>query len=354
MDKNYYDILGISKNASESDIKSAFRKLSKKYHPDVCKEKDAEEKFKEINEAYTVLSDPEKKQMYDTYGTVDPNDMGGQGFDPFSQGFDPFSMFRDSGFGFSGFGHGNQMKEKGDDLKITIELSFDDIYTGVHKKISMNKKCTCHRCNGSGSQSNETGTCQRCGGSGFIKNVQRRGNTVIQNMSPCPDCHGTGQCIKDPCPNCHGTGLETKNVDVEFDVPPGMFENAYFLVRGKGNDGPHRGTPGDLLVIVKELPNPYGLKRDDKNNILYNLKVPYKTLVFGGDVSVPYIKGERKKIHISAGTESGKVLKLFNMGFPDPNNPSLKSDYIITVQCNIPKLNELDDKQKMNIANMTC
>ena len=350
MDKNYYDILGVSENASESDIKSAFRKLSKKYHPDVNNEAGAEEKFKEINEAYSVLSDKEKRQMYDTFGTVDPNAMGGQGVDPFSRGFDPFSMFRDSGFGF-----GDQMKEKGDDLKITIDLSFDEIYTGVHKKISMNKKCTCHRCNGSGSQSNETCTCQRCGGSGFINNVLRRhGNTVIQNMSTCPECHGTGQCIKDKCPNCNGTGLETKSVDVEFNVPPGMFENAYFIVRGKGNDGPHRGTPGDLLVIVKERPNPYGLKRDDKNNILYNLKVPYKTLVFGGDVTVPYINGERKKIHISAGTESGKVLKLFNMGFPDPNNPSLKSDYIITVQCNIPKLDDLDDKQKMNIANMTC
>ena len=354
MDKNYYDVLGVSKNASESDIKSAFRKLSKKYHPDINKEAGAEDKFKEINEAYSVLSDPEKKQMYDTFGTVNPNAMGSGGFDPFAQGFDPFSMFRGFGGGFGGgFGHGGQMKEEGEDLKVTIELSFDDIFYGVHKKIAMNKKCTCHRCNGSGSQSNESGVCHRCGGSGFIENVQRHGNTVIKNMSPCPECHGTGQCIKDPCPNCHGTGLETKTVDVEFDVPPGMFENAYFLVRGKGNDGPHRGTPGDLLVIVKELPNPYGLKRDDKNNILYNLKVPYKTLVFGGDVTVPYIKGERKKIHISAGTESGKVLKLYNMGFPDPNNSSLKSDYIITIQCDIPKLSDLDDKQKMVIANMT-
>ena len=355
MEKNYYDILGVSKNASKSDIKSAFRKLSKKYHPDVCKEEGAEEKFKEINEAYTVLSDPEKKQMYDTYGTVDPNAAGGDGFDPFGDGFNPFSMFRGGGFGFGGgFGHGNQMKEKGEDLKITIELSFDDIYNGVHKKISMSKKCTCHRCNGSGSQSNETGTCQSCGGTGFIKNVKRHGNTIIQNMGPCPECHGTGQCIKDPCPNCNGSGLETKTVDVEFDVPPGIFENAYFIVRGKGNDGPHRGVAGDLLVIVKERPNMYGLKRDDNNNILYDLKVPYKTLVFGGDVTVPYVNGERKKIHISAGTESGKVLKLFNMGFPDPNNPSLKSDYIITVQCDIPKLDDLDDEQKKNIANMAC
>ena len=135
MDKNYYDILGVSKNASESDIKSAFRKLSKKYHPDLNNEAGAEEKFKEINEAYSVLSDKEKKRLYDIFGTVDPNAIGEQMADPFSRGFNPFSMFRDSGFGF-----GDQMKEKGDDLKITIDLSFDEIYTGVHKKISMNKK----------------------------------------------------------------------------------------------------------------------------------------------------------------------------------------------------------------------
>jgi len=350
MDKNYYDILGVQKNASDSEIKSAFRKLSKKYHPDVNKEAGAEEKFKEINEAYSVLSDPEKKQMYDTFGTADPN-MAGGGYDPFN-GFDPFSMFNGGGFGFSGFGHGNQMKEKGEDLKVTIDLTFDEIYNGVHRKISLNKKCTCHRCNGSGSQSNDSGVCPHCQGSGFVKQVQRRGNTVIQNMSPCPHCHGTGQMIKDPCPNCNGTGLETKNVDVEFDVPAGMFENAYFLVRGKGNDGPHRGVPGDLLVIVREKPNQYGLKRDDKNNILYTLKAPYKTLVFGGDITVPYVNGTNKKIHINAGTESGKVLKLFNMGFPDPNNPTLKADYIITIQCDIPKLSDLDEKTKMAIANL--
>jgi molecular chaperone DnaJ len=242
------------------------------------------------------------------------------------------------------------MKEKGEDLKVTIDLTFDEIYNGVHKKISLNKKCTCHRCNGSGSQSNDSGVCPHCQGSGFVKQVQRRGNTVIQNMSPCPHCHGTGQMIKDPCPNCNGTGLETKNVDVEFDVPAGMFENAYFLVRGKGNDGPHRGVPGDLLVIVREKPNQYGLKRDDKNNILYTLKVPYKTLVFGGDVTVPYVNGTNKKIHINAGTESGKVLKLFNMGFPDPNNPTLKADYIITIQCDIPKLSDLDEKTKIGVT----
>jgi len=366
--KDYYGDLGVSKNASESDIKSAFRKLSKKYHPDVCKEPGAEEKFKKINEAYSVLSDPQKKQMYDTYGTADPNeipgatggwDFGGGGFDPFAafaHGFGFGGGFGDDGFGPEfGFGDGNQqMKMKGEDLKVTIELTFDEIYYGVHKSIKMNKMCTCHRCHGSGSEGHETTTCPKCGGTGRVRQVHRQGNMVMQNIGVCPDCHGTGKIIKDPCPNCKGTGLEKKQVDVDFDVPAGMFENAYFLVRGKGNDGPNNGIPGDLLVIVKEKPNQYGLKRDDKNNIIYDLKVPYKTLVFGGDVTVPYVGGTTKKIHISAGTESGKVFRLFQNGFPDPNNPRLKSDYIINVQCSIPKLDDLNNDQKMAIANMTC
>lgn len=351
--KNYYDVLGISHNASESEIKSAFRKLSKKYHPDICKEADAEEKFKEINEAYTVLSDPEKKQLYDTYGTIDPNEMGGDGFDPFRSGFNPFSMFRDYDFD-NGFGPSSRtVKEKGDDLKITIDLTFDEIYNGVHKKISMSKKCTCHRCNGSGSESNESGVCPHCHGAGYVKNVQRNGRTIMQNITICPHCHGTGEYIKDPCPNCHGTGLESKVVDVEFDVPPGMYKNSYFLVRGKGNDGPHRGVPGDLLVIVNEKPNNYGLERDEKNNIIYTLNLPYTTLVFGGDVTIPYVNGETKKIHINAGTPSGKVLKLRGMGFPDPNNPSFKADYIVTVQCIIPQLYELNDEQKKALSNLS-
>ena len=355
MEKDYYRTLGVDKNASEADIKSAFRKLSKKYHPDVCKEKDAEERFKEINEAYSVLSDNEKRAMYDRFGTVDPNQMGG-GFDPFD-GMDPFEAFR-SEFGFSspfsgGFRTNTQQKEKGDDLKVTISLTLDEIYTGVHKKIKMNKKCSCHRCNGSGSQSNDTGECPHCHGTGYIQQTQMRGNTIIRNMTLCPHCHGAGNVIKDPCPNCHGTGLEEKSVDIEFDVPQGMFENAYFLVRGKGNDGPHRGVPGDLLVVVREKPNQYGLKRDEKNNLLYTAKVPYKTLVFGGDIEIPYICGEKKKIHINAGTESGKMLKLPNMGFPNPNMPTMKADYIITIQCYIPKTSELTKAEKNGIQSLT-
>ena len=341
--RNYYDVLGVQKNASESEIKSAFRKLSKKYHPDVCKDADAEEKFKEVNEAYGVLSDPEKKQMNDTYGTVDPNDIRQQ--DPFA-GMDPFGMMR--GFGMR---RGGQVKERGGDLKIQIELSFDEIYTGIHKKIKMGRMCTCHRCNGSGSESNSTGTCKRCDGHGMVYEEIRKGNFVQRSMHPCPDCHGTGRTITDPCPNCGGSGLEKKTVDIEFDVPAGIYDNSYFVIEEKGNDGPHRGVPGDLLVFVKEKPNQYGLKRDQKNNILYKVKVPYKTMIFGGDVKLPYVNGGTKKIHIGEGTESGKIVTLSGQGFPDPNNPRIKGNYVVAVECDIPKPSDLSEDQKFKIMN---
>lgn len=345
--KDYYDILGISRSASQDEIKKAFKTLSKKYHPDVNKDPGAEEKFKEINEAYQSLSDPEKKRMYDQFGTTDPQQafQGGGGFDPFMGGFNPFDPF--------GRGGGMQYKpkEKGDDLKIRMEMDLDEIFYGAHKKVKINKKVNCHRCNGSGSESNDTGECPHCHGTGYIMQNERRGNMFMQNMSTCPYCHGTGSYIKDPCPNCHGTGLEDKQTEVEFDIPAGMFSNAYFIVRGKGNDGPHRGIPGDLLVIVSEKKDGRGLKRDEKNNLLYTLRMNYKDMVFGNDVEIPYIGG-KKKIHIEGGTPSGKVLKLPRMGFPDPNNPNIKADYIITVECDIPKEGELTKEQKKKIKEL--
>ena len=339
MSKNYYDVLGVSRSATPDEIKTAFRQLSKKYHPDVNKDPDAEEKFKEINEAYSILSDPKKKQMFDAYGTVDPNDMGGFG----GPGFDPFSgwesMFR------RGPSTSEPIKEKGDDLKIALNVDFEDIFKGCHKKIKLTKKCTCHRCNGSGSESNATTTCHKCNGTGMFTQTSMRGNMFFQNTTVCPDCHGTGNVIKDPCPACGGTGLESKQVDVEFDIPAGMFENAYFIVRGKGNDGPHRGYPGDLLVTIRENPSHNGLKRDTNNNILYNLKLPYSDLVFGCDAELPYI-GTKLKIHVDAGTETGKILRIPRKGMPDPNNPMNMGDYIVTINCQIPKVDSLSQKQK--------
>lgn len=343
MARNYYDVLGVSRNASQEDIKRAFRQMSKKYHPDVNKNPDAEEKFKEINEAYSVLSDEQKRQNYDMFGTAD-GPVGGGGFNPFG-GFSDF--FKDGGGNFN-----ERPVEKGDDLKIKVKVEFDDIFRGCHKKIKMLKKCTCHRCNGSGSASNESTTCSHCGGTGIYRETIQRGNMFMQNLKPCPYCHATGTVIKDPCPNCNGTGLEQKQVDVEFDIPAGMPCDAYFVIKGKGNDGPHRGIPGDLLVSIEEIPNALGLRRDPStNNLLYTLKLPYTDMVFGCDAVVPHI-GTSMKIHIEAGTESGKVLKLARKGMPNPNDIYDVADYIVTVQCDIPKLKNLTSKQKEDIKKL--
>lgn len=338
MDKNYYDILGISKNASESEIKNAYREMAKKYHPDISKEENAEEKFKEVQEAYSVLSDPEKKANYDNYGTADAPQGG---FDPFG-GFNPFG-----GFGFNMGGVRREVKERGEDLKIHISVPIDELYDGVHKKLKVKKQCACHRCHGSGSETNETEVCPTCKGSGMETKTIRTNFGIQQTMSSCSHCHGTGKIIKNPCPNCGGTGLEEMDKEIEFDVPAGMPGDAYFTIPRQGNDGPHRGVPGDLHVIVSELPNNKGLSRDDDNNLLYNLNAKITDLIYGADVEIPWIKGY-KKIHLEPGTQPGKVITRFGEGFPNPNNPSSKANYKITVNCKIPRVNDLHGKDREN------
>lgn len=335
--KDYYEILGVGKNATPEEIKKKFRDASKKLHPDVNDAPDAEEKFKELNEAYTVLSDPEKRKRYDMYGSAEDN--GGFG------GFDDFDPFGFNPFGGYGQRSRRPRVERGEDLRVTLDVDFEDLFYGVHKKLKINKKCHCHRCNGSGSETNETTECQRCHGTGFMENVTRRGNMISRTIEPCSECHGTGNVIKDPCPNCHGTGLEQKKVDVEFDIPAGMIEDAYFVMKGMGSDGPHRGVPGDLLIGIREKPSKNGLKRDEHNNIIYTMEVPYRDLVLGADLEIPYIGG-KKKIHIDKGTKSGKVLRLYRMGFPEPNNGVDKGDYILTIECYIPKEEELTEEER--------
>ncbi len=333
--KNYYDILGIDKNASQDEIKSAYRKLAKQYHPDVNKSPGAETKFKEVSEAYDVLSDPDKKLQYDTYGTV--GDTGAEeAYDPFG-GFNPFG----------GFGRRpRQTAEKGDNAKITINLTLQEMYEGIHKKIRMKKKITCPHCHGSGSETNETTICSECNGSGWKVQTERTQFGIEQRMTPCPHCHGTGRYVKNPCNHCGGQGIIDGQEEIEFDVPAGMSEDTYFVLPGKGNMGPHRGVPGDLVVVCKEVANEKGLKRQN-NNLLYVLKVPYKDLVFGKDVEIPWIKGYQK-IHIEEGTPSGKIITLFGKGFPDPNTKQ-NGNYYITIECLIPNPKLLTSKEKDKI-----
>lgn len=328
MNKDYYEILGVSRDASEKEIKDAFRKLSKKYHPDISKEPDATEKFKEINEAYQVLSDKDKKANYDMFG------------DPNAQGFNPFGDM----FG----GRSAEVKERGSDLRITVNITMEEAYNGVHKKIKLKKSCTCHRCHGSGSEDNSFETCSYCHGSGYYRQRTVTAYGYSDNIGPCPYCNATGKKINNPCSICNGTGLEKGEKEVEFDVPKGMPFDAYFVIQGQGNEGPHNGIPGNLMVVVTQSPedaknNP--LVRDG-NDLLYTLSVNYKDLVFGCDIDIPYIKGTQK-IHLEPGTESGKIISLYRKGFPDVNDPTIYGTYKITVECKIPKLKDLTENQKI-------
>lgn len=343
MSKDYYKILGIERNASEADIKKAYREKAKSLHPDVNKAPDAEEKFKEVTEAYDVLTDPKKKDMYDRFGTVDEQQMGPgpEWQDMPGFGFNPFGGFRRSG----------PPKERGEDLRINLNLSMEELYDGVHKKIKVKKKVSCHRCHGSGSETNETGDCPKCHGTGMYTRVTRTDFGYSQVSSPCPDCHGTGKIITNPCPNCGGSGLEEDYKEIEFDVPPGMPGNAFMTVPNQGNDGPHRGIPGNLIVVVHELPNDKGLERDDMNNLTYVLEANVTDLIFGTDIEIPWIKGYQK-IHIPAGTQPGKIMTLYKKGFPNPNNPSEVSDYIITITCKIPNANDLTKTEREELSKL--
>lgn len=329
--KDYYQILGIDRNASTDQIKESFRSLAKKYHPDVSKELDAEVKFKEIQEAYSVLSDPDKKQKYDTFGSADgPDGSGFSGFGGF--GFNPFG-----GFG----SRRGPVKEQGDDLKIHVSLNLDEIYDGVHKKIRVKKQCTCHRCHGTGSETNTTETCPDCNGTGFIRETQQTAFGYAQTIKACPHCKGTGIIIKDPCLNCKGAGIEEMTKEIEFDIPAGMPNDSYFIIHGQGNDGPRQGIPGDLIVIVSENKNDKGLYRDEENNLCYNLNAKLTDLIYGAEVEVPWVKGY-KKIKLSPGTQIGETITRYGEGFPNPNNlAGSKSNYKIFVDCTIPKENDL-------------
>ena len=349
MAKNYYDILGVSKNASQDEIKKAFRNLSKQYHPDRKaraseeEKKEAEAKFKEINEAYSVLSDSEKKNMYDTYGTVDPSEMGGAGFDPFG-GFNPF------GEGFNPFaGMHRQQNIKGEDLHITIDVDFDDLFRGVTKKVKVKQKVRCKHCSGSGSTTGSIDVCPHCQGSGMIMKTTRRGNMIMQQSSPCPHCNGTGEVVRDKCPHCVD-GLVTEEVEITVDIPAGMYgDGAQMLERGRGHYAPRRkGPQGDLIIAIVEIPSSKGLKRDDKNNLLYTKRVDYWTMVEGGEVNIPYI-GNDIKINVTPGSESGKKVTLYRKGFADPNKRQPNADYIVTLECYVPDVRYMTDEQKAAI-----
>ena len=345
--RNYYDILGVSKNATDAEIKSAFRKLAKQYHPDLNKEPGAEEKFKEIGEAYAVLSDAEKKRQYDTLGheafTQGAAGGGfGGGFGGFSaEDIDLSSIFDDL-FGGSMFGNSRRNRgsrpTKGKDTLITISLTFEEAVFGCKKTISVDLDSTCDACSGKGGSGEQT--CSTCGGRGRVLSEQRTMFGVFQSESTCPTCGGKGKNYKDTCSKCHGSGHVIKNKEIEITVPEGVDTGHQLRISGKGAAGYNGGPNGDIYIEFK-VKN-HSLFERKENDIYVDLPITIVDAALGCKKEVPTLTGT-VIIDIDAGTQSGDQLRLKGKGVKDPMRKK-NGDMYVVIDVIIPT--KLDKKQK--------
>ncbi len=344
--RDYYEVLGVSKNATEEEIKKAYRKIAIKYHPDRNPDnKEAEEKFKEAAEAYDVLHDPQKRQQYDQFGFDAPGGFGGfssGGFsmdDIFSQFGSIFGDFFGGGAsGFGGFGgRTGRAQHRGNDLRLRVRLTLQEIATGVTKKFKVKKDTTCQHCHGSGAESGSgSETCPTCHGQGFVVKSVRSFLGVMQTQQECPTCHGEGSVIKNKCHECGGTGVKKGEEVVEINIPAGVAEGMVVTAQGKGNAGQHNGRNGDILVYIEEEPNDTFVR--DNQNLIYNLLLDFPTAALGGSIEIPTIDGSKVRIKIEPGTQPGKTLRLRGKGLPSVQGYGQgMGDLIVQISVYVPK-----------------
>ena len=356
MDKrDFYEVLGVSRNANIDEIKSAYRKLAMQYHPDRNPgDAEAEEKFKEAAEAYEVLSDSDKRAKYDRFGFDGVRGSQSTGFNDVS---DIFSHFNDIFGGgifddFFGMGSGSRsgsrrttqkrsISERGSDIKIRIPLTLGEIYTGTNIKVSVHKYINCDLCGGSGSKDGEGyQICPTCNGSGESRQTTRTFLGQFVNISICPTCNGSGHIIKNKCPKCKGEGRVESEEVVNVEVPAGVEDGNYLNMQGKGNAGRRGGNYGDLLVIFEEKAHPFYKRKE--NNIHYTLKIPFTLAALGGKIEVPTFEGS-KVIEIPAGTQHGEIIVLKNFGIPNLYDKS-RGNFIVNIEIIVPK--KLNSKEK--------
>lgn len=344
--RDYYEVLGVSKGASGDEIKKAYRKEAKKYHPDLHPgDKEAERKFKEVNEAYEVLSDSDKKARYDQFGHagVDPNFGGGAGAGGF--GFDDFGDIFSNifGGGFGGFG-GSQRRNgpvRGADIRQVIDITFEEAAFGCKKNISVNKQENCPTCNGSGAKPGTTPvTCKRCGGQGQVKTQTRTPLGYMTNINVCPDCKGEGKIVTDPCKDCRGTGKVRKQRTIEINIPQGINHGQTMQVSGQGEPGSKGGPSGDLLVTIRLKPHPI-FKREDFD-VFIDIPITFVQAALGATIRVPTLDGV-VEYDIPEGTQSGTVFKLRGKGIPYIRSKN-RGDQYVTVEVEVPK--NINSKQK--------
>ena len=356
--RDYYEVLGVAKTASEDEIKKAYRKIAIKYHPDRNPgDKEAEEKFKEAAEAYNVLHDPQKRQQYDQFGFDGPMGSGGfGGFGGASMNMDDiFSMFGDifggrgfGGFsGFSGRGGGRPQQHRGNDLRLKVRLSLKEINEGVTKKFKVRKDITCQHCHGTGAEAGSgTETCPTCHGQGYVVRTQQSLFGMMQTQTVCPTSHGEGQVIKNKCHECGGTGVTKGEEVVEIKIPAGVAEGMVVNVPGKGNAGQHNGIAGDIQVFIEEEENDTFVR--DGNDLIYNLLLDFPTAALGGEVDIPTIDGKTLKVKIDSGTQPGKTMRLRDKGLPAVQGyGSGRGDLVVNISVYVPKTLSRDERKAL-------
>jgi molecular chaperone DnaJ len=353
--RDYYEVLGVTKNASDDEIKKAYKKMAIKYHPDRNPgDKEAEEKFKEAAEAYDVLRDPQKRARYDQFGPEGVNGAGGFGGQSMNMD-DIFSMFGDifGGHGFGGFGGGfggggraRKPQFRGGDLRLKVRLNLQEIATGVTKKFKVKKKVTCTHCHGSGAEgAGATEQCPTCHGSGYVVKTQQSIFGMMQTQSVCPTCGGEGTVIKNKCKACGGEGVVNGEEVIEVKIPAGVADGMVVNVPGKGHAARRGGVPGDIQVYIEEEPSNELLRED--NNLIYNLLLDVPTATLGGSAEIPTIDG-KVKIKIDPGTQPGKVVRLRGKGLPAVQGYGYGvGDLIVNISVYIPETLSKDEKKAM-------
>ncbi|MGC9521601.1 MAG: molecular chaperone DnaJ [Anaerolineae bacterium] len=332
MSTDYYSVLGVGRDASPEEIKKAYRQLARKYHPDVSTDPDAEDKFKEVNAAYEVLSDADKRAMYDRYGTEGPPGFGG--FD-FGGMRDPFDIFAEVFGNFGGFGRaGRTGPRRGNDLRTSLNITFEEAVFGAEKEVEIRRQEVCPVCKGSGAEPGTSPeTCPECNGSGQTRQVQHTLLGSFVNISTCPRCQGKGTVVKTPCHECRGTGRTYATRKIQVAIPAGVDDGVTIRVSGQGEPGELNGPPGNLYITLNVKPHEYFKRRG--NDIILELQINVAQAALGDTVTVPTLDGDRQ-ITIPAGTQSGAIFRLRGIGIPQLRG-SGRGDELIVTQVAIPK-----------------
>lgn len=350
--RDYYEVLGVDKNATDEELKKAFRKLAKKYHPDANPDnrEESEQKFKEVNEAYEILSDKQKRQMYDQFGFDGPQGFGGGqgGYYSYGSGFDGFGGFSDFGdFGdlgdiFSSFFGGGSSRSrssngsrKGADLKINLDITFEEAYSGIEKEISINRNVRCSSCNGSGAKKGTVAEkCSVCNGTGKIKQIVTTPFGQMATQKICSHCGGEGKVIKEPCPECRGKGIVKKTIKIKVKIPEGIDEGQTIVLKGEGEAGSNGGPNGDLYIVIHiKRHNIYSRKAE---HVLCDIPITFTGAALGTDLEIPMVDGTKETYRIPEGTQTGTKFTIKNRGFKNVNG-NWRGDFVFTVIVQTPK-----------------